>query len=43
MITFFICLALLVAAYFIYGGLLSRVVKLDPSADVPETDGRRGI
>ena len=35
MITFSICLALLVAAYFIYGGLLSRVVKLDPSADVP--------
>ena len=35
MITFSICLALLVAAYFIYGGLLSRVVNLDPSADVP--------
>ena len=35
MITFSICLALLVAAYFIYGGLLCRVVKLDPSADVP--------
>lgn len=35
MVTFFICLALLVAAYFLYGGLLSHVANLDPSADVP--------
>ena len=35
MITFFICLAALVLAYFLYGGFLSRVVKLDSSAEVP--------
>ena len=35
MITFFICLVVLVAAYFLYGGLLDRVVKIDNKADVP--------
>lgn len=35
MITFFICLVVLVAAYFLYGGLLNRVVKIDEKADVP--------
>lgn len=35
MITFFICLVVLVAAYFLYGGLLNRVVKIDDKADVP--------
>ena len=35
MLTFFICLAVLIAAYFLYGGLLSRIAKLDPKADVP--------
>ncbi len=35
MITFFCCLALLVASYFLYGGLLGRVVKLDDKAPVP--------
>lgn len=35
MITFFICLVVLVAAYFLYGGLLDRVVKIDDKADVP--------
>ena len=35
MLTFCICLAVLIAAYFLYGGLLSRIAKLDPKADVP--------
>ena len=35
MITFLICLALLVAAYFGYGPLLERVCGIDPQAEVP--------
>ena len=35
MITFIICLALLVASYFIYGSLLDRVAGINPNADVP--------
>lgn len=35
MVTFFICLTVLVAAYFLYGGLLNRVAKIDDKADVP--------
>lgn len=35
MITFLICLALLVAAYFTYGRYLERVCRIDPTADVP--------
>lgn len=35
MVTFFICLIALVAAYFLYGGALERVAKIDGSADVP--------
>ncbi len=35
MITFLICLALLVAAYFTYGRYLERVCRIDPSAEVP--------
>ncbi len=35
MITFLICLALLVAAYFTYGRYLERVCRIDTTADVP--------
>jgi len=35
MITFLLCLALLVAAYFTYGRYLERVCRIDPAADVP--------
>ena len=35
MITFFICLALLVAAYFLYGRYLERLCQIDPKAEVP--------
>lgn len=35
MITFLICLALLIAAYFTYGRYLERVCRIDPTADVP--------
>lgn len=43
MITFCICLAVLVAAYFLYGGLLSRVAKLDKGADVPSKTMYDGV
>ena len=35
MLTFLICLVLLVAAYFTYGRYLERVCKIDGSANVP--------
>ncbi len=35
MITFLICLALLVGAYFTYGRYLERLVGIDPSAETP--------
>ena len=40
MITFFICLVTLIAAYFLYGGLLERIVKIDPNyvPDTPDPD-----
>ena len=43
MITFIICLAVLIAAYFLYGGLLSRIAKLDKSADVPSKSMYDGV
>lgn len=43
MITFGICLAVLVAAYFLYGGLLSRVAKLDKGANVPSKTMYDGV
>ncbi len=43
MITFIICLAVLVAAYFLYGGALSRIAKLDKSADVPSKSMYDGV
>lgn len=35
MITFLICLALLIGAYFIYGRYLERLVKIDAKAETP--------
>ena len=35
MITFLVCLALLVGAYFIYGRYLERLVGIDPAAETP--------
>lgn len=35
MITFLVCLALLVTAYFTYGRYLERLVKIDPQAETP--------
>mgnify|MGYP003303317903 CR=1 FL=1 len=43
MITFVICLAVLIAAYFLYGGALSRIAKLDRSADVPSKSMYDGV
>ena len=43
MITFFICLVTLIAAYFLYGGLLERIVKIDPNADVPSKTHYDGV
>ena len=43
MITFFVCLALLVASYFLYGGLLGRIVKLDDKAPVPSSTHYDGV
>jgi len=35
MTTFFVCLSLLVAAYFFYGRYLDKVCRIDPAARVP--------
>lgn len=43
MITFFVCLALLVAAYFIYGRALEKVVGIDASAPVPSETHYDGV
>ena len=43
MITFIVCLAVLVAAYFLYGGALSRIAKLDKSVDVPSKSMYDGV
>ena len=43
MLTFIICLAILVASYFLYGGLLGRVAKLDKNADVPSKSMYDGV
>lgn len=43
MVTFAICLIILVVSYFLYGGLLSRVAKLDRSADVPSKSMYDGV
>ena len=43
MITFAICFITLVAAYFLYGRLLERVVGIDPEADVPSKTNYDGV
>lgn len=43
MITFIVCFAVLVAAYFLYGVALSRIAKLDKSADVPSKSMYDGV
>ena len=43
MITFLICLTVLVVAYFLYGVVLERVVGIDPSADVPSKSCYDGV
>lgn len=35
MITFLVCLALLIGAYFTYGRYLERLVRIDPAAETP--------
>lgn len=43
MITFLLCLALLIAAYFIYGKYLERVVGVDPKKDCPSKTCYDGV
>ena len=43
MVTFLICLAVLIVAYFLYGGALSRIAKLDKNADVPSKSMYDGV
>ena len=43
MITFLVCLAVLIAAYFLYGGFLERVVNINPNADVPSKTKYDGV
>lgn len=43
MVTFLICLTLLVAAYFGYGAYLDRVCKIDAKASVPSTTLYDGV
>ena len=43
MITFAICLAVLVASYFLYGSLLGRIAKLDKGAEVPSKSMYDGV
>ena len=43
MLTFLICLTLLVAAYFTYGRYLERVCKINPNATVPSSKLYDGV
>ena len=43
MITFLICLTALVAAYFLYGAFLDKLVGIDPKADVPSKTMYDGV
>ncbi len=43
MITFLICLAALVGAYFLYGSYLDRTVGIDPNAPVPSSTKFDGV
>lgn len=43
MLTFCVCLVVLVASYFLYGGLLSRVARLNGDAEVPSKTMYDGV
>ena len=43
MLTFFICLVALVAAYFLYGRFLERVANIDSKAKVPSETSYDGV
>ncbi len=43
MITFAICLVSLIAAYFLYGRFLERVVGINPEADMPSKTNYDGV
>lgn len=43
MTTFFICLVVLVSAYFIYGAVLDRIAGIDAKADVPSKTMYDGV
>ena len=43
MVTFFVCLAALIAAYFLYGGWLGRLVGLNSKNEVPAKSKYDGV
>lgn len=43
MVTFLICLALLITAFFAYGAFLDKVIKIDSKADVPSKSLYDGV
>ena len=43
MVTFFVCLVALIAAYFLYGAFLDRVVSIDSKVDVPSKTHYDGV
>ena len=43
MVTFIVCLVALIAAYFLYGGLMARIAGVDPKADVPSKTMYDGV
>ena len=43
MITFLICLGLLIASYFTYARYLERRFEMDPAAEVPSETLRDGV
>ena len=43
MITFFVCIALLIASYFIYGKIVERYLDVDPSRKTPAYEKADGV
>lgn len=43
MVTFIACLVALIAAYFLYGGVMTRIAGIDPKADVPSKTMYDGV
>ncbi|MBO7242742.1 MAG: carbon starvation protein A [Alistipes sp.] len=43
MVTFIVCLVALIAAYFLYGGVMERIAGIDPKADVPSKTMYDGV